>query len=1010
MKKVFLCLSLLAGALSVHGQMERDFMNPPAEFCNHLILGWDGKIDQQVIESDLDAIQAKGFRNVIIEPGYRMGAPYLSEQWFLNVRAMADAVAKRGMKMWIIDEGKYPSGMAGGKFSKERPDLCMQALVMENGQVKAVRRSSQTRCVNDSTGGKNTKNSLCDYLDTVAVQQFIDWTHNQYKKYLGKHLGTTVLGFRGDEPAYQRVPWTTNMTALFQQAKGYDLTPYLPELLDNERTSLHAPSGKTSAVKADYWDVWSRLFADNFFKKQADWCAENGVRHITHMDKDDDLPWCVKMEGDPFRALSRVQVPGIDVIWSQIYYGSTTEFPRLAASTAHVYGRQRAFSESFAAYNKPLNMASVKYILDYQMARGINFFEFMFWMSKDEPRGYMADSGMKALNTYANRAVWLLSQGQPAARIALYVPIPALWLGDNQPYAIMKGVAHLLTQHQYDYDFITDDGLTEATTVGNGVLRNRSGQCYNTLLVPATPMLTKAAWEKIAVFEHRGGRVIFCGGMPKQCYERTMTQPEAIQQPAWGALIADTLWHDSLQTILPKRQLTLVNARNDSLCYTARKVGDNMVYFLLNQSGATAQMDIDFDCMGTVEQWNAQTGAMTSLDYKVVDNQTRVALFFQPYESKLIVIRKRTVEYPITNYSSIQKAIDAAHNDGGGTVVITAGTHPTGALFFPRGVDLRLEEGSVLESIVDTALYPLVRTRWEGKMQQARAALLTFSHNENCRVWGKGRIDAKGLEWRKIPFDSYGKPKTICFDQCHGGSLRDVTIRNQAFWCLHVLFTRGFSIEDVNIDIDDYVPSSDGIDIDSSTDIIIRNCHLKAHDDCISIKSGKDTDGRRVNQASENILIEHCHFDYGHGGVAMGSEVSGNIRNVTVSHCDMAGENWNPIRFKSQPSRGGIVEHITFSDITIANARNIFEINMTWRMKGATEPPYYPLTQLRDIHFRNIRGQAENAGHLIGFAEQPFTRDVFHFENCRIEVENPLDIQYADVDISGLEQVVKTKK
>lgn len=1009
MKKTLLCLLLYVVSLSSYGQLEHDFITPPAEFCNHLILGWDGEINPQVIESDLDAIQEKGFRNVIVEAGYRMGAPYLSEQWFKNVRLMADAVARRGMKMWIIDEGKYPSGMAGGKFSKERPDLCMQALVKEDGQVKAVRRSSQTRCVNDSTGAKSEKNSLCDYLNPNAVQQFIDWTHNQYKHYLGNHLGTTVLGFRGDEPAYQRVPWTTDMKAIFQREKGYDVTPYLSELLDNERFSLRSPSGRQSAVKADYWDVWSRLFADNFFKKQADWCADNGVSHITHMDKDDDLPWCVKMEGDPFRALSRVQVPGIDVIWSQIYYGSITEFPRLASSVAHVYGRQRAFSESFAAYNKPLNMASVKYVVDYQLARGINFFEFMFWMSKGGARGYMADSGMKALNEYANRASWLLSQGHPSARVAIYVPIPAIWLGDNNPYATMKGMAHLLTQHQYDYDFVTDDGLNEAITVGNGVLRNRSGQNYSTLLIPATPMITKAAWAKITEFANRGGQVVFCGGSPKQCYERTITKPENIQKPEWGAWVADSVWNDTLQKNLPKRQLTLVNARNDSLCYTARQLDDRMVFFLLNQSGESLTLDVDFDYMGTVELWNAQTGGIAPLPYRVVNNQTRVALTFQPYESKFIVIKKRTADYVITDYPSIQQAINAAHDDGGGTVVIPAGNYSTGALFFPRGVDLRLEEGSVLESIVNPDLYPLVLTRWEGKMQKARAALLTFSQNENCRVWGKGRIDAKGLEWRKIKFDQYGKPKTICFDQCHGGSLRDVTIHNQAFWCIHVLFTRGFTIEDVKIGIDDYIPSSDGIDIDSSTDVAIRRCHLKAHDDCISIKSGKDTDGRRVNQASENILVEDCHFDYGHGGVAMGSEVSGNIRNVTVRHCDMAGENWNPIRFKSQPSRGGIVEHITFSDIDIANARNIFEINMTWRMKGATEAPYHPLTQLRDIHFRNIRGHAINGGNLIGFEEHPFTRDVFHFENCHIEVQNPLNIQYADVDLSGLEQVVKTK-
>ena len=114
MKKLLFTLSLCLTASSGMVQSEETFKNPPAEMCSHVILGWDGEINPSVIEKDLDAIQKVGFSNVIIEPGYRMGTPYLSSEWFQNVRTMADAVAKRGMRMWIIDEGKYPSGMAGG--------------------------------------------------------------------------------------------------------------------------------------------------------------------------------------------------------------------------------------------------------------------------------------------------------------------------------------------------------------------------------------------------------------------------------------------------------------------------------------------------------------------------------------------------------------------------------------------------------------------------------------------------------------------------------------------------------------------------------------------------------------------------------------------------------------------------------------------------------------------------------------------------------------------------------
>ena len=997
-------LLCLATATTASAQDKNNFKNPPSEICSHVILGWDGEITPEIIENDLDAIQAKGFRNVIIEAGYHMGSEYLSPQWFSNIRAMADAVERRGMRMWIIDEGKYPSGMAGGLFTKERPDLCMQALIADGDTVLAVRLSSQTRCVNNPTGGKDENNSLCDYLDTVAVKQFITWTHEQYAKTLDHHLGTTVLGFRGDEPAYQRVPWTNDIMEVFEREKGYSLSPYLKALLTSEHTSIHSEelTDEERRAKADFWDVWSRLFSDRYFKTQADWCAAHGVSHITHMDKDDELPWCVKMEGDPFRCLSKVQVPGIDVIWSQIWYGSQTEFPRLASSTAHVYGRQRAFSESFAAYRHTLHVPSVKYIIDYQIARGINFFELMFWASKQGARGYMADPGMDNLNAYINRATYLMSQGRPTAQTAIYAPIPTLWLGNNQAYDWMKAAAHLLTSHQYDYDFITDDGLTEATEAVNGMLRNKSGQSYSTLIIPSCEIINSAAWQRIQEFSARGGKVVFVGNKPTATYERAIMHPTPIT-PVGNALhLTDSLWHPEMMEYLPQQELHVVEGRADSITYCARQTADSKVFFILNQFSTPQTLTLDLDCMGEAQLWDAMTGEIHTIKSSVVDNKTRLQLSLEAWGNAIVVVKKRTATYVVSKNKSIQAVINQAHTDGGGTVVIPHGEHHTGALFFTRGVDLHLEKGARLVSIVDTTLYPIVDTRYEGTMTRARAALLNFTHNDGCRISGEGVIDARGLEWKEQKMRFTDRPKTFCFDHCDGGQISGVHILNQAFWCLHILFTNHFTVDGISINVEDYIPSSDGIDIDSSTDITIRNTHIKAHDDCISIKSGRDDDGRRVNKASQNIVVEDCVFDYGHGGVAIGSEVSGSVRHVLVRRCQMAGENWNPIRFKSQPSRGGVVEDVCFEDIDINNARNVFEVNMTWRMKGAINPPYHPLTTLRNITFRNIRAKAQHAGSIIGFEDQPFDRSVFTFDNCRLSVGTPLQIQHADVDTSGV--------
>ena len=381
---------------------------------------------------------------------------------------------------------------------------------------------------------------------------------------------------------------------------------------------------------------------------------------------------------------------------------------------------------------------------------------------------------------------------------------------------------------------------------------------------------------------------------------------------------------------------------------------DGDLYFIFNEGNKATEFTADFDKVGVAKEWNATDGTLQPINATIVNNRTRLTIKLEAWESKLISIGKSNREYNIKEYgvkgngysetATLQRIINEAAHNGGGTIVIPAGEYLSGALFFPRGVDLRIEKNAKLISTVDPNEFPVIPTRFEG------------------------------IEKR---------------------------------W-LHVLYTNGFTIDGIDIRALEYIPSSDGIDIDSSNDILITSTRIEAHDDCISIKSGRDEDGRRVGRPSENILIENCHFAYGHGGVAMGSEISGGIRNVTIRSCLMDNENWSPLRFKSQPSRGGTVENITFEDITIKGARSIFDINMEWRMVPPLSPAHYPLTCLRNIHFKNINGEAQSAGTMYGFKEAPFGNDTFFFENCHIKAQKGLSISnVANVNFKGLELEIK---
>ena len=226
------------------------------------------------------------------------------------------------------------------------------------------------------------------------------------------------------------------------------------------------------------------------------------------------MPACVKAEGDYFRNLSKVQIPGVDAIWNQIWPGTLNDFPKLASSVAHVYGKPRAFSESFAAYHISPTIPQAKFVVDHQIARGINFFEFMFWLAGSKHRNWMSDPGMKGLNEYTNRTTYLMSQGKPGARIAMYYPTSTMWLGNNEVYKDIVALTQQLLTHQRDFDYINDDAFTEALTIGPGYLENKSSQRYETLIIPSSDVISVSAWKVIETFSSRGGKVLFWGKKP----------------------------------------------------------------------------------------------------------------------------------------------------------------------------------------------------------------------------------------------------------------------------------------------------------------------------------------------------------------------------------------------------------------------------------------------------------------------------------------------------------------
>jgi hypothetical protein len=674
------------------------FKSPPPQYGIILWWGWDGPMSDTVIRRDLDRIKAMGFRGVMIEAGYGMTAKYLSPEWFAMVKIAVSEAGKRDMRVWIEDEGKYPSGFAGGKFSNERPDLKMQGLVVTekmdaksgetisktlpyyvlsataynesdktskildissgklNWQVPEGTwkiflagsrfRSSQTRSVNNPTRGKDTTAFLMDYLNPLATRQFINWTHEQYKSCFRDEFGKTFMGFMGDEPDFAYTPWTPEILKEFKARKGYDVQPWL--------ASFFVPqlSEEAKRVKADYWDVWSDLFRENFFTVQADWCRDNNVEYIVHLNHEDQLPGLVKSSGDFFKNMRPVAVPGVDAIWAQIWPDHVADYPKLASSAAHLYGRPRAFTESFAAYTYRPTVEQAKWVLDYQLVRGINSVQIMFMSaSTNKPTVTTAPQGPARLPSffendtfppvarYLNRATYLLSQGRPAAKVGVYFPTLSLWMGDNESNTSLLSVSQQLMENQVDFDFVDEQALGSILCLGNGTLINASRQTYSAIVVPSISVISLSSLEKLKNFADFGGKVLFLGKPPGLVMEKTFSEARKTEAITWGKIEPSGKITSGILNYLPPSDVKLQKPCPD-IKYLHRKLKDAELYFIFNEGKEKQSVKVTLFGTGRPQFWDAMTGKVHSLnDFIIGRDQITLPLVFEPWGTKFIVIR-----------------------------------------------------------------------------------------------------------------------------------------------------------------------------------------------------------------------------------------------------------------------------------------------------------------------------------------------------------------------------------
>lgn len=394
----------------------------------------------------------------------------------------------------------------------------------------------------------------------------------------------------------------------------------------------------------------------------------------------------------------------------------------------------------------------------------------------------------------------------------------------------------------------------------------------------------------------------------------------------------------------------------------------------------------------------------------------------------------KTTATAAQNQKAINRVISLVSKKGGGKAIIPKGTWNTGAIELKSHVNLVLEEGATLHFAFEPKLYPLVRTSWEGLACWNYSPCIYAYKATDIAITGKGTIDGGGnndtfWQWNGsprfgykegvtkesqklgsrskllkmaedgVPFDErkfgmgYGlRPQLVNMVHCERILIKDVKMINSPFWVIHPLLSKNITVDGVYVWNEG--PNGDGCDPEACENVLIQNCVFHTGDDCIAIKSGRNNDGRLWNQPSKNIIIRNCKMEDGHGGVVIGSEISGGCENVYAENCVMDSPHLERIlRIKTNNCRGGQVQNINMRNVVVGQCKEaVVKINLDYERKEICYRGFEPI--VNNVNVENVTCQKSDYGVLIIGRDSLENVYDINIKNCKFDgvVKEPVKI------------------
>ena len=597
-------MSVTVAGTAFGGFSKEKFRNPENIHSPAYFWMWNSKLEPEKLNAQLDDMLAHGMRSICIHPfplDFRpngvfdssMSPDYLTEGYFRVFSNVVDHAASLGMNVWLYDEGGWPSGGACGQIAAADREGRFQKRFFGYGNGREP-LALRARPYGPGSG------NYPSIIEKGTTEEFIRRTHQSYKRYIGHHFGGAIKYTFMDEPAMPQdhyganLGWTADFEEVFKRKKGYDIRPFAKAILDRK----HTFDPEIVRLRIDYFDVMADLFVERFMKPIKDWDNANGLKSSGHLNGEDIPEWASRYGyGALLRSLRAMDVPGVDVIWRQLFPetpntpGSRLPFPRYASSVAHQQGHMLAMTESFGIYGNAFTPDQMKWLVDYQLLRGINMFVFGYynvsnagqWMLLFEPHsGPVAPwwDMEKPYFEYMARTGQILADGKPAVDIAVFFDSRAFWAGGSETEsagAMHYAVADTLDKMNCEYEFVDDDALASAE-VKDGRL-HVGAMSYSTFVLPTSKWMRDDARAKLAEFKAKGGKVL------------------------------------TTDTIAEAKPVCRIGGRCAPWFRAAKRVnGSETLYFIVNETRHQAYVNIDFDEKGDVVRADPESGDFISVN------------------------------------------------------------------------------------------------------------------------------------------------------------------------------------------------------------------------------------------------------------------------------------------------------------------------------------------------------------------------------------------------------------